>query len=71
MRLTTLAMFGAGYLVGTRAGRERYEQIVIAAEKASKRLEDFSARRLEDFSARHRMDSPDGGRDPGRREPAF
>jgi len=63
VRLTTLAMFGAGYVVGTRAGRERYEQIVIAAEKASKRLEDFSAR--------HRMDSPDGGRDPGRREPGF
>jgi hypothetical protein len=56
MRLATLAVFGAGYLLGTRAGRERYEQIVAAAERASKRLEEYSARH------------PRG--DPGRREGA-
>lgn len=27
MRLRTMAIFGLGYLVGTRAGRERFEQI--------------------------------------------
>ena len=36
--------FAAGYLLGTRAGRERYEQIVAVAERASRRLEDFSTR---------------------------
>ena len=55
MRLTTLVMFGAGYVIGTRAGRERYEQIVTAAEKASKRLDDLSAR--------PGLDRSDGGRD--------
>ena len=48
MRLTTLAMFGAGYVMGTKAGRERYAQIVAVAEKASKRLEEYSARQQED-----------------------
>jgi hypothetical protein len=27
MKLTTVAMFGAGYVLGTRAGRERYDQL--------------------------------------------
>ena len=43
MRLTTLVMFGAGYVIGTKAGRERYEQIVAMAERASRRLDEFSA----------------------------
>ena len=45
MRLTTLVMFGAGYVIGTKAGRERYEQIVAMAERAARRLEEFSADR--------------------------
>ena len=44
MRLTTLLTFGVGYVMGTRAGHERYAQIVTAAERASKRLEEYSAR---------------------------
>ena len=48
MRLTTLAMFGAGYVLGTKAGRERYAQIVAMAERTSKRLEDYSARHRAD-----------------------
>ena len=44
MRLTTLLMFGAGYVLGTKAGRERYAQIVTAADRASQRLEEYSAR---------------------------
>ena len=31
-------MFGAGYVLGTRAGRERYTQIAEAAGKAAERL---------------------------------
>jgi hypothetical protein len=48
-------MFGAGYVMGTRAGHERYAQIVSVADKASKRLEEYGAR--------HRAgdDEPDRG----------
>ena len=38
MRLRSLVVFGAGYLLGTRAGRERYAQIATAASKAAERL---------------------------------
>jgi hypothetical protein len=31
MRLKTMVIFGAGYLVGTRAGRDRYKQIAESA----------------------------------------
>jgi len=51
VKLTTLAVFGAGYVIGTKAGRERYAQIVAVAEKASKRLEEYSARQQEDDDA--------------------
>lgn len=44
MKLTSVAIFAAGYVIGTRAGRERYAQIVGAVERASERLEAFSAR---------------------------
>lgn len=42
MKITTLAVFGAGYVLGTKAGRERYAQIVQASARASKRLEEYS-----------------------------
>lgn len=51
MRLRTVAIFGAGYVLGTRAGRERYGQIVAAAQGASKRLEEYSGK-LEDVSGK-------------------
>jgi hypothetical protein len=38
------AAFVLGYVLGTRAGHERYAQIVALAEDASRRLEEFSAR---------------------------
>jgi hypothetical protein len=44
VRLTSLLMFGAGYVIGTRAGHERYAEIVRMAEKASKRLDEYAAR---------------------------
>ena len=45
MKLTTLALFAAGYVVGARAGHERYAQIVDGVASASQRLEQFSSRR--------------------------
>ncbi len=41
MKLVRIAIFGAGYVLGTKAGRERYAQIVAAAQKASQRLETY------------------------------
>jgi uncharacterized iron-regulated membrane protein len=61
VRLTTLAMFGAGYVLGTKAGHERYAQIVAVAERASKRLDEYSAR--------HRADAEDAAVDAPDRRP--
>ena len=53
MKLTTVAVFGAGYLLGTRAGRERYEQILELAQVASGQFAGSGARRrLEEYGAR-------------------
>ena len=53
MKLTTVAVFGAGYLLGTRAGRERYEQICELAHIAGGRFAGSGARRrLEEYGAR-------------------
>jgi hypothetical protein len=37
-------MFGAGYVLGAKAGRERYQQIVAAAQTAAQRLEKYGDR---------------------------
>jgi hypothetical protein len=42
--VTKAAIFAAGYVFGSRAGRERYAQILQVAARASRQLEDFSAR---------------------------
>lgn len=42
MKLGTLLMFGVGYVLGSKAGRERYEQICRMAQMASERLEEYS-----------------------------
>ncbi len=42
MKVRTFAVFGAGYVLGTKAGRERYGQIIAAAQNAPKRLEEYS-----------------------------
>jgi len=34
-KLFTLTVFGAGYVLGARAGRERYEQIATGARKVA------------------------------------
>ena len=45
VKLTPVAVFAVGYVVGAKAGRERYAQIVDGVARASRRLEEFSARR--------------------------
>ncbi len=56
MKLTKAAVFAAGYIIGAKAGRERYAQIADVVEKTSQRLEDFSSRhppgRRGDYSGR-------------------
>jgi hypothetical protein len=39
-----MAIFAAGYVIGARAGRERYAQIIDGMARASQKLEEFSAR---------------------------
>jgi hypothetical protein len=53
VRLTTVALFGAGYVLGSRAGRERYEQLRALAHGATERFETSGARqRLEAYGSR-------------------
>lgn len=44
MKLAGAAFFAAGYVIGAKAGRERYAQIVEAMATASQRLDEFSSR---------------------------
>ncbi len=41
--LSKLLVFGAGYVLGTKAGRERYNQIAAMAQAAAKRLDEYGA----------------------------
>ena len=53
MKLTTMAVFGVGYLLGTHAGRERYQQILELAHNAGGKFAESGARRsLEEYGAR-------------------
>jgi len=45
MKLRSLAVFGAGYVLGAKAGRERYAQIVEAVQTASQRLDEVRRQR--------------------------
>lgn len=45
MKLTNVVLFATGYVIGTKAGSERYAQIIDGMAKASQRLEEFSSRR--------------------------
>lgn len=42
--LSKLIVFGAGYVLGTKAGRERYNQIAALAQAAARRLDGYGAR---------------------------
>jgi hypothetical protein len=43
MKLSALGALAVGYVLGTRAGRERYEQIRQAASRAAERLESYGS----------------------------
>ena len=51
MKLTTVAVFGIGYVLGTRAGRERYEQLRRLARSASENFDASGARQRLDALA--------------------
>lgn len=38
-----LAIFAAGYVLGTRAGRERYDEIRQMAQRLAQRVDDTAA----------------------------
>jgi hypothetical protein len=40
VKLRTIVVFGAGYVLGSRAGHERYKQIVEVARRLGQRLEE-------------------------------
>lgn len=42
--LSKLIVFGAGYVLGTKAGRERYNQIAAIAQEAARRLDGYGER---------------------------
>jgi hypothetical protein len=53
VKLSTAAIFGVGYLLGTRAGRQRYDQIRQLAGRLAEEFDGSGARdRLESISSR-------------------
>ena len=55
VKLSTVAMFGAGYVLGTRAGRQRYDQIRQLAGRLADEFDGGGAReRFESVSSRLR-----------------
>jgi hypothetical protein len=53
VKLSTVAIFGLGYLVGARAGRQRYDQIRQLAGRVAEEFDASGARqRLESISSR-------------------
>jgi hypothetical protein len=62
VKLSTIAMFGAGYVLGTRAGRERYDQIRQAAQRFADGVDGSSIRTsLESVSDRLERYATEGG----------
>jgi hypothetical protein len=53
MRLTLACAFGAGYVLGTKAGRARYDQLRAAAQDTAGRIGESGLRdRLGDYGGR-------------------
>jgi hypothetical protein len=53
VRLTTVAMFGAGYVLGTKAGRERYDQLRELGRRLASELDGAGVRQgLDSVSSR-------------------
>ena len=57
MKLRSLAVFGVGYVLGAKAGRERYAQIVEAVQTASQRFDEVRRQRKPSGSASDGLDS--------------
>jgi hypothetical protein len=72
VKIVALAVFGAGYVLGSKAGRQRYEQIVELTRRASQGLEGSRAQeRLQSYAARLEAYGRHNGvsRDEGPRAP--
>ena len=77
MKLSTVAMFGAGYVLGTRAGQQRYDQLREAARRVAGEFDATSIRsglatvttRLEQYAGAHDAAGSNGSpaRGPARR----
>ena len=64
MKLITVAAFGVGYMLGTKAGRERYDQIRQLAQTVSKNFDASDMlQRLETYRARLEAHSSRAGRE--------
>lgn len=64
MKLVTVAAFGLGYILGTKAGRERYDQIRKLAQTASTNIDASDMlQRLETYRARLEAHSGRAGRE--------
>ena len=62
MKLTTIAMFGAGYVLGTKAGRERYDQLRELGRRLASELDVAGVRQgLESVSSRLEEYATDSG----------
>ena len=63
MKVRALGVLAVGYVLGTRAGRERYEQIRRLASEAAERLETYGER----GSLAARLERGSSGGDAGTR----
>ncbi len=65
--------FGAGYVFGARAGRQRYEQIRAKAQELTqqrrRRTTHYSDERLESYHAEHLPETPAGAATPAETQP--
>jgi hypothetical protein len=66
MKLRSLALIGAGYVLGTKAGRERYAQIVDTAKKTAHWFDELRRQRAKPSERVADIDSylADSGRQP-------
>jgi hypothetical protein len=62
VKLTTIAMFGAGYVLGTKAGRERYDQLRELGRRLASELDGAGVRQgLDNVSSRLEEYANDSG----------
>jgi len=70
MKIVTLAAgFAAGYLLGTRAGREKFEQIAAAARRVSNHPTVVQAQEKARDAVHTKLETAGAGTVPARRKP--